>query len=311
MKKVIITSLIIVMVLSLGTAWALKTEEGEKLTGKHYTLNIIGVPHDKKADMEESNRHTIFVPLDTQGIPDTKSVKIMLIQDEVEPYEFQVLDGSATQGDPAEFQLPAPDPDNDGVTEYSVYARELGTPGGKATMKTCAEDEEDTVYCSYYVLELERSKGKPRTRNVSKELLYIYADIDDDGVFERVPLFDPRLEDYYWEYNNQGLKLLQLRFYPTETTVPGVLTSITPSAALRGVINLPVMIASVDPLVDFTGVQKNDVDFGPDITVNSAVVVNPALLGVTISIALTADPGERIVTVEIGGVLYPIYFEVL
>ena len=89
-KRLVIGTLLVVMLLTmvLEIAWAIKTEEGEKLTGKHYTLNIIGVPKDKKADMEESHRHTIFVPLDTQGIPDTKSVKIMLTQDTDEPYEF-------------------------------------------------------------------------------------------------------------------------------------------------------------------------------------------------------------------------------
>lgn len=28
-------------------------------TGKHYTLNIIGVPHGKTADMKDSHRHTL------------------------------------------------------------------------------------------------------------------------------------------------------------------------------------------------------------------------------------------------------------
>jgi hypothetical protein len=29
-----------------------------------------------------------------------------------------------------------------------------------------------------------------------------------------VGLFDPCLEGYFWAYDNRGLKLLQLRFYP-------------------------------------------------------------------------------------------------
>ena len=56
--------------------------------------------------------------------------------------------------------------------------------------------------------------------NVSKELLYIYADIDGDGVLDRVPLFDESLLGYFWDYDNNGLKVLQLRFYEEATTVP-------------------------------------------------------------------------------------------
>ena len=33
------------------------------------------------------------------------------------------------------------------------------------------------------------------------------------------PLFDNALEDYFWSYDNNGLKLLQLRFYPVPTDV--------------------------------------------------------------------------------------------
>jgi len=30
-----------------------------------------------------------------------------------------------------------------------------------------------------------------------------------------VSLFDPCFENFLWQYDNNGLKLLQLRFYPT------------------------------------------------------------------------------------------------
>lgn len=37
---------------------------------------------------------------------------------------------------------------------------------------------------------------------------------------ERYNLFNDALQDYYWQYDNTGLRLLQLRFYDTSTTVP-------------------------------------------------------------------------------------------
>jgi hypothetical protein len=67
---------------------------------------------------------------------------------------------------------------------------------------------------------LTRTSGKQSFTNVSKELLYIYADINSDGTLERVNLFGDQLTDYYWQYDNSGLKLAQLRFYEVPTTVP-------------------------------------------------------------------------------------------
>jgi hypothetical protein len=57
-----------------------------------------------------------------------------------------------------------------------------------------------------------KGKGGNKFENVSKELLYIYADLSGDGMVERYPLFDDALQDYFWEYDNKGLKLAQFRF---------------------------------------------------------------------------------------------------
>ena len=87
-------------------------------------------------------------------------------------------------------------------------------------MTTCATDKiSGNEYCSIYSSVQVRSTGKSRFTNVSKKLLYIYTDLDGDGHVERYPLFDDALEDYYWRYNNNGLKVLQLRFYEIPTDV--------------------------------------------------------------------------------------------
>ena len=177
--------------------------------GAHYNLNIIGVPRDKTADMTGNNGHRIFVKL--QG-----NSKIYLAEGD----DFQVLDANGTDGNGARFQLPNPDPDNNGITEYSVYARALGRPGGGSTTTTCATDTDTgDDYCSVYSMVMVRERGRQRFDNVSRELLYIYVDLDGDGQTERYPLFDDALQDYYWNYDNNGLKLVQLRFYEVETDV--------------------------------------------------------------------------------------------
>jgi hypothetical protein len=177
-------------------------------SGAHYTLNIIGVPKEKSADMTGNNGHRIFVALEGKS-------RILLQEGDT----FQVLDANGTKGS-ASFQLPSPDADNDGVTTYSVFARALGKPGGKSITTTTAIDPvTGEEFASTTSLVSVREKGGSKFVNVSKELLYIYADIDADGVIDRVPLFDERLQDYFWSYDNSGLKLLQLRFYPQPTDV--------------------------------------------------------------------------------------------
>jgi hypothetical protein len=175
--------------------------------GAHFNLNIIGKSNPKE-DVTCGDGHVIFVPL-------SGTARIGLSEG-----DFAVLDCNGTDGSAA-FQLPNPDPTNSGTTVYSVWARALAKPGGQSTTTTCAtEPLTGETYCSLYSMVLVREKGKSSFTNVSRELLYVYADIDLDGDVERVPLFDERLQDYFWSYQNQGLRLAQLRFYAEPTTVP-------------------------------------------------------------------------------------------
>ena len=178
-------------------------------SGSHHTLNIIGVSKDKAAAMDGNSGSRIFVPL-------WGKAKINLTEGD----DFEVLDANGTDADGATFSLPNPDPDGNGVTEYSVYARALGTPGGTSRTTTCATDPtDDEEVCSTESMVLVRDRGKSTFDNVSRELLYVYADYDGDGDLDLVPLFDDRLEDYFWGYDNNGLKIAQLRFYEHSTDV--------------------------------------------------------------------------------------------
>ncbi len=177
-------------------------------SGSHFNLNVIGVPKDKTVDMTGGNGRRIFVPL-------VGNCKISLSQG-----DFQVLDGNCTDNGQATFQLPNPDVDNDGVTTYSVWARALGRPGGSSTTTTCATDPvSGELWCSVYSMIQTRTRGRTTFTDVSKQLLYIYADVDGDGTIERYNLFSDSLKDYYWNYDNSGLKLMQLRFYEVTSNV--------------------------------------------------------------------------------------------
>jgi hypothetical protein len=235
--RTLAVSIVVVLVfaLSVGVAFAGNGNGNGAPSGAHYNLNFIGVGNyghkqcnnnDNFPDADMSNNgHRIFVDL-------CGNTKIMLSEacencDDVLG-SFQVLDANGTDGQ-ASFALPNPDPDGDGETVYSVFARALGKPGGSGHLSTCATyyyyDDlgvlQSEEVCSMAMLTVERVKGqKPRFENVSKELLYIYADLDGDGSYERYPLFDDALEGYFWSYDNNGLKVVQLRFYECTTIVP-------------------------------------------------------------------------------------------
>ena len=176
-------------------------------SGPHYNLNIIGVQNPKTADMTNTDGHSLFVPL--QG-----KCQINLQQG-----AFSVLDRNCTDGS-ALFQLPNPDPTNSGQTVYSVWARALGKPGGSSSTQTCFVDTSvNQTYCSIYQMVLVRSSGKSSFSNVSQQLLYVYYCNTATGKIVRVPLFSSPLYQFYWSYTNNGLKLAQLRFYQSSTTV--------------------------------------------------------------------------------------------
>jgi hypothetical protein len=95
-----------------------------------------------------------------------------------------------------------------------VFARALGKPGGQATMTTCATDPLTLeVVCSTENVVLVRNTGKSTFKNVTNELTSIMVDINGDGVLDRVALFSGGLQDFFWQYDNQQLRLAQLRFY--------------------------------------------------------------------------------------------------
>jgi hypothetical protein len=194
-----------------GMAAAQSTTGNGAPSGSHYSLNIIGVSHDKSATPNWGSGHVIFVDLGGKNV--TVTTKILLSQSAASG-EFAVLDKNGTDGE-ASFSLPAPG-------GYTVWARALGTPGGKAKITTCAEDlvlNDPGVICSTQNEVFVRGTGKSSFRNVTNALTTITLDPVADSAAvaacgsAQVNLFDPCLQGFFWQYDNNGLKLLQVRFY--------------------------------------------------------------------------------------------------
>ena len=143
----------------------------------------------------------------------TVTTKILL--DQSADGLFEVLDKNGTDGE-ASFSLPAPG-------GYPVWARALGKPGGQAKVTTCATDillTDPGVICSTQNEVFVRGTGKSSFRNVTTALTTIILDAVADSAAvlacdgTTVSLFNPCLQGFFWQYDNNGLKLLQVRFYP-------------------------------------------------------------------------------------------------
>jgi len=180
-------------------------------SGSHYSLNIIGVPRTKNANPDWASGHVIFVNLGTKNV--TVTTKILLNQS-AEAGVFEVLDKNGTDGE-ASFSLPAPG-------SYTIWARALGTPGGQAKITTCATDivlSDAGVICSTLNEVFVRGTGKSTFRNVTDALTTIILDPTANAAAvtacggPTVSLVDHCLQGFFWQYDNNGLKLLQVRFY--------------------------------------------------------------------------------------------------
>ena len=218
MKKVVITSIVVLMIIGLSISFADKPIGDDGYNGNgapsggHFNLNIIGVQNDKNGNKDSG--HVIFVPLDTTGrgnawedgdaLPSNR-VDILLAP-APEGEGFAVLDGDATDDDEAAFQMPA-----DVATTYLVFIRGRGCPTGEADMQLWGfyydEVAEEWVYDSGNVVEIRGHSvnGSTKFVDVSRDLLKLA-----DGT----NVFDAAYEGFFWTYQNNGQKLLQLRFYP-------------------------------------------------------------------------------------------------
>lgn len=214
----------------------------DSMTGKHWQVNLIGVSRDKAADMTDSNRRSIFVPLETYSGEVERQIKIKYVPGP----DFKVLDGNATDDGEALIQVPYEycDDYENGCTDlvaYDVYAIALGKPNGSALVTAECEytadvvdsytdgtECEDTLRMGSF--DISRTKGKPTVKDITKifraEGCLDMAEDDGsyDGVcetgdleFRNMWIFNiEELEYYMWDYDNHGLKLMQIRFYPSD-----------------------------------------------------------------------------------------------
>jgi hypothetical protein len=201
---------------------------GVDFSGPHFNLNIHGVPTgiDKfDNDSIGSGRHSIFVPLSAE---EGFSIKYAFSY----TLNWTVFDCDATGDGTVSIILPAYmylDTNGDGVEDsktrvsyYMVYLAGLGKPADDSLVivePTAAYNASWTAFqLNQDHLEVKgHRKGPPRWYN-GTDLFFAdvtffngtdYTDYIDQWIFDI-----PGLEGYWWRMTNNGVKLMQVRFYP-------------------------------------------------------------------------------------------------
>lgn len=247
MRKLIglnVAVLVIVMVLASGTAFA---GNGIPISGPHWNVNFIGHPKDYKGSGDDSSGHSIMIPLKTATGPDlltckgdgtnfvddTSPTPGTLVPGAAKIYfvggpTFEIIDRDATDGE-GRIQLPVDTATGD--LKFTAYMRVLGKPN-----KYNPDTGEGTVACmniNAYVFDtyhqlwyetgtvtLSRKKGKSPFVTVTDLFMVWWCTEMDTGATTctqttNTSVFADVFSGYFWEMLNDGTRLVQVRFYPT------------------------------------------------------------------------------------------------
>lgn len=222
---------------------------GTDFNGPHYNLNLIGKDKAMPGDKDNPDRHTMFVPLDTSsfnialqtpnnlGKNTLPGIKIEMTQGP----EFAMIDGNATDGYGA-FEL--------GPGKYWVYmavkAKSPKYPNAYTDITGWVEAYDNTGALWYYIPvgTVSISKNGNKWYDAT-DLFFVTAAEDPFGFYEWTSLdkvdklgiwvfdymagLDTWFEDsagasiydfsdlaYFWQFDNHGNKLIQVRFYPMD-----------------------------------------------------------------------------------------------
>ena len=182
-----------------------------------WTLVIHARPFDKcpTADYDGTNRRSLVVaalPGFTKdspnphagGTPDASDFNDILLTSNTSLDDFQVLDGNACDGDPAELSLPIAV-----ATNYDLFIKLIGKPDEATAASLCGKDLFGTIgavdefVCNVGSVKV-RINGKNPYVNVTDELLFLFG----------TPLFDPLFEDYFWDWSASEKAKSRVIFVP-------------------------------------------------------------------------------------------------
>ena len=111
-------------------------------------------------------------------------------------------------------------------TTFEVFVRLVGQPNSSVDVSTCGVDTTGAltgtagiILCStdHFVKTRLTGKGQPSFTNATSQLLFItnplLTTVCAGG---KCGLFDPNLQDFFWNWNTQGRPHAQLWFVPVQ-----------------------------------------------------------------------------------------------
>ena len=223
MKKAIAIVLALAMVFTMaGTVFAAKP--GTDFNGPHYNLNLVGKKVDWNGGGSYNNpdRHTIFVPETTDGfsytLPDgstqSGSIKIAFTQN-TESSDISVLDGNAFDDGAAAVEL--------GKGRYHVYIVAKAKPGFDTNITGWVWFTDNLTNTNWMSMDVGTITVTRKWQDATG-LFYVDPGEDNLGlVTDSTWVFDYLNMlasygygdgQYFWDYDNNGNKLVQVRFYP-------------------------------------------------------------------------------------------------
>jgi hypothetical protein len=246
MKKIFGILLVVVLVATMlpSVVFAKSPRTEFDLNGPHFNLNLIG-KRDGWNDKEVTNpqRHTMFVPMDTSGwnielktpnkvvthgnkvgddVPSLPGFAIYMTQSGAD--DFAVIDGTAFDGDPCELDLAR--------GKYWVVVAVKAKPVANAPTIDGWAQIYDIGGALYYYLNLGTVTVSRKWSNAT-DLFFINTEeasigitgLPDPGnandlgmwIFDYFASLDAAEYGdcaYFWQLQNNGSKLIQVRFYP-------------------------------------------------------------------------------------------------
>lgn len=213
MKKLFAVAMVAIMLLTLAATPAFGAPKGIDMNGPHYNLNLVGKGKVMPGDYDNWDRHTMFVPETTAGFETPNGLPGVTIWMQQGP-EFAVIDGNATDGE-GRFQL--------GPGRYAVYIASKAKPGGETYIAGWVQYTDPTG-TTYYYLKVGEINVTRKWQDAHD--LFWVTDAEDalgliteeTWVFDYLSLINAtdayENATYFWQFDNNGNKLIQVRFYP-------------------------------------------------------------------------------------------------
>ena len=213
---------------------------GIDINGTHYNVNIIG---KKKGAVngDYSSGASIFIPLKNVLSRDGMVCDVdgTVLEDDVTPTwldsvpsgariyfvagdSFKILDRDGTDANGAKIQVPV-DPTTKEIL-FDIYIRVLGKPKGCMNISAYAYDATQQLYFLAGSVYMNRTTGKQVFIKANDLFDVWWCDVILDpltgeevcaeGTDAEISVFSDVFSEYFWNIQNDGVKLVQVRIYP-------------------------------------------------------------------------------------------------